>query len=97
MLTLPDCVIALCRRDFLAAVAGTRAKIRVEEIGMPSDKVAHEFEIESEQREWLEEVADEYDFQDESKALRVLLDFAIQDADKDTIFADENMRCRFCG
>ena len=63
---------------------------------MPSDKVSHEFEIESQQRDWLEEVADEYDFQDESKALRVLLDFAIQDGDKDLIFADENMRCRFC-
>ena len=64
---------------------------------MPSDKVTHEFEIESEQREWLEEVADEYDFADESKAMRVLLDYAIQDADKDLIFSDENMRCRFCG
>jgi hypothetical protein len=64
---------------------------------MPSDKVTHEFEIESEHREWLEEVADEYDFQDESKALRVLLDYAIQDADKDMVFSNENMRCRYCG
>jgi hypothetical protein len=64
---------------------------------MPSDKVTHEFEIESEHREWLEEVADEYDFQDESKALRVLLDYAIQDADKEMVFSDENMRCRYCG
>jgi hypothetical protein len=64
---------------------------------MPSDKVTHEFEIESEHREWLEEVAEEYDFQDESKALRVLLDYAIQDADKDMVFSNENMRCRYCG
>jgi hypothetical protein len=64
---------------------------------MPSDKVTHEFEIESEHREWLEEVAEEYDFQDESKALRVLLDYAIQDADKEMVFSDENMRCRYCG
>ena len=64
---------------------------------MPSDKVTHEFEIESEHREWLEEIAEEYDFQDESKALRVLLDYAIQDADKEMVFSDENMRCRYCG
>ncbi len=64
---------------------------------MPSNKVTHEFEIESEHREWLEEVAEEYDFQDESKALRVLLDYAIQDADKEMVFSDENMRCRYCG
>ena len=64
---------------------------------MPSDKVTHAFEIESEHHEWLEEVADEYDFPDEGKAMRVLLDYAIQDVDRDLIFSDENMRCRFCG
>ncbi len=64
---------------------------------MPSDKVTHEFEIESEHREWLEAVAEEYHFQDESKALRVLLDYAVQDADKEMVFSDENMRCRYCG
>ena len=40
-----------------------------------------------------EEVADEYDMADESKALRVLLDYAVQDVSKDLIFSDENMRC----
>ena len=45
----------------------------------------------------LEEVADEYDMADESKALRVLLDYAVQDVSKDLIFSDENMRCHFCG
>ncbi len=64
---------------------------------MPSDKVTHEFEIETGQREWLEEAADEYGFQDESKALRVLLDYAIQDVDRDLIFSAENARCRYCG
>ena len=64
---------------------------------MPSEKVTHTFEIEREHREWLEEVADEYDFADESKALRVLLDYAVQDVSKDLVFSDENMRCRFCG
>ena len=64
---------------------------------MPSDKVDHTFEIENEQREWLEEVAKQYHFQDESKALRVLLDYAIRDVDRGLIFSNENMRCRYCG
>ncbi len=64
---------------------------------MPSDKVTHTFEIESEQRDWLGEVAEEYGLADEDKALRVLLDYAIEDGDNETIFAAHNMRCRFCG
>ena len=64
---------------------------------MASDKVTNPFEIEREQNDWLDEVAEEYSLQDSSKALRVLLDYAIQDGDKDLIFATENMRCRFCG
>ena len=64
---------------------------------MASDKVEQTFEIESEQSQWLAEVAGEYGLADEDKALRVLLDFAMEDGDKDLIFATENMRCRFCG
>ena len=64
---------------------------------MASDKVEQTFEIESEQSQWLGEVAGEYGLADEDKALRVLLDFAMEDGDKDLIFATENMRCRFCG
>ena len=64
---------------------------------MPSDKTDQTFEIERAQFEWLGEVAESYGLADEDKALRVLLDFAIEDGDKDLIFAAENMRCRFCG
>ena len=64
---------------------------------MGSDKLEQTFEIESTHLEWLEGIADEYSFMDASKALRVLLDFAIQDGDQNLIFADENMRCRYCG
>ena len=64
---------------------------------MPSDKISQTVEIERAQRDWLGEVAKDYGLADESKALRVLLDFAIQDGDKDLIFSSENMRCRFCG
>jgi hypothetical protein len=64
---------------------------------MASDKIEQTVEIESTHLEWLEGIADEYSLMDASKALRVLLDFAVQDGDQDLIFADENMRCRFCG
>ena len=64
---------------------------------MPSDKVTHGFEIEREQLAWLEQVARDYKLADEAKAIRVLLDFAIQDGDRDLIFSPDNMRCRFCG
>ena len=64
---------------------------------MPSNKIDQTFEIEQQQFEWLSKIAEDYGLADEAKALRVLLDFAIQDGDKDLIFSDENMRCRFCG
>ena len=64
---------------------------------MPMNKVDQTFEIEQEQFDWLAETAEKYDLTDEAKALRVLLDFAIQDGDSDLIFSAENMRCRFCG
>lgn len=64
---------------------------------MPMNKIDQTFEIEQEQLDWLGEIATNYGLADEAKALRVLLDFAIEDGDKDLIFSDENMRCRFCG
>ena len=64
---------------------------------MASDKVTLSFEIEDEHNEWLGEIAKEYRFPDDSKSLRVLLDYAIKDGDKDQIFSRKNARCRFCG
>ena len=64
---------------------------------MPHDAIEQEFEIESVHAAWLDKIADEYNFMDESKALRVLLDYAIQDGDKELIFSDTNMRCLHCG
>ena len=64
---------------------------------MPSNKIDQTFEIEQQQFDWLGKIAEDYGLTDEAKALRVLLDFALQDGDKDLIFSDENMRCRFCG
>ena len=64
---------------------------------MPMNKIDQTFEVEQEQLDWLGEIAESYGLADEDKALRVLLDFAIQDGDSDLIFSPENMRCRFCG
>ena len=61
-----------------------------------SNKVELTLEIESDQASYLERIAERFDFPDSSKALRVLLDFAIQDVDPDTIFSQDNMRCRHC-
>jgi len=61
------------------------------------DKVIVNVEIERDHKEWLKQVAEKFDFPDESKALRVLLDFAIQDGNLEEIFGSQNMRCRHCG
>ena len=63
---------------------------------MSGYKFEHTFEIAKEQREWLDSVTEEYGLPDESKALRVLLDYAIEEGNKDEIFSDINMRCRYC-
>ena len=56
-----------------------------------------QIEVEADQAAYLEEMAQKYGLADQSKALRVLLDYAIQDADDDTIFdMSTNMRCRHC-
>jgi hypothetical protein len=53
--------------------------------------------IETDQAEWLAEQTAEFGLSDTSKALRVLIDYAIQEVDAQLIFANENARCRHCG
>jgi hypothetical protein len=60
-------------------------------------KISISVEVEDEQADWLTENSVEYGLSDQSKALRVLLDYAIQDVDAELIFSDDNSRCRFCG
>ena len=64
---------------------------------MPKDKVTATLELERDHLEWLNTIVAQYDFADESKAARVLFDYASQDADKELIFAAENARCQHCG
>lgn len=60
------------------------------------DKNEVSVELESDQLAWLDQIVIDYDLPDESKALRVLIDYAIQDVDADLIFSPETMRCRHC-
>lgn len=61
---------------------------------MAKSKVTESFSIESDQLAWLQEMARAYDLPDASKALRVLLDYAGEEGDPDTIFG--TIRCRHC-
>jgi len=64
---------------------------------MTYKKITHTFDLRNDQLDWLDQIVEKYGLPDEEKALRILLDYAIQDGDKDLIFSDENMRCRYCG
>ncbi|MFL2762142.1 MAG: hypothetical protein ACJ0A3_04290 [Dehalococcoidia bacterium] len=60
------------------------------------NKVSVSAEIEEDHLEWLENVTVKFDLPDTDKALRIILDFAMQDNDQNEIFAAENMRCLHC-
>jgi hypothetical protein len=62
---------------------------------MQKSKIVEPLEIEADQLEWLKQMAESYSLADASKALRVVLDHAMQDADEDDIFM--SVRCRRCG
>jgi hypothetical protein len=62
---------------------------------MQKGKIVEPLEIEADQLDWLRQMAESYSLPDASKALRVVLDHAMQDADEDQIFMA--IRCRRCG
>lgn len=64
---------------------------------MAHDKTDITVTVETDQAEWLAQQAVEFGLPDDSKALRILIDFAIQEIDAETIFSSENERCRHCG
>ena len=63
---------------------------------MAHQKVEINLELENTHLDWITEMVGEIGFDDDSKVLRVLLDYAIQDVDADEIFSPENMRCLHC-
>lgn len=64
---------------------------------MAKDKVEITMEIEKDHLDWITDNASEFTSSDNSKIMRILLDYAIQDVEAGDIFAPENMRCRHCG
>jgi hypothetical protein len=62
---------------------------------MQKAKIIRPFEIETDQLEWLKQMAEAYSLADVSKALRVVLDHAMMDSDEDDVFT--SIRCRRCG
>ena len=60
------------------------------------NKVELTLSLESDHLDWLSEIIQDYDLPDESKAIRILLDYAIEYADKDEVFSPDNMRCKHC-
>lgn len=64
---------------------------------MEKNKTTISVEIEQDQHEWLKEIATKFHLPGESKALRILLDFAKTEGDEQQIFGDENARCLRCG
>ena len=67
----------------------------LKEADMGGAKIKHEFDINEDHLKWLKEMAAKYSLPDESKALRVLIDFAKTDGDSDLIF--DVIRCLHCG
>ncbi|NKB24862.1 MAG: hypothetical protein GKR87_10895 [Kiritimatiellae bacterium] len=61
---------------------------------MPNLKVNVSYDIQEEHKNWLESMATQYHLPNASKALRILLDYAIAEGDKDAVFT--TIRCRHC-
>lgn len=61
---------------------------------MAGEKVKVEFEINDDAEALLDEIVEAYKLPNRSKALRILLDYVAQDADRDLIF--KKIRCRRC-
>ena len=64
---------------------------------MAKNKTEISFEIEEDHAGWISENTAEFALDDESKAIRVLIDYAMEEVAAEDIFAPENMRCRHCG
>lgn len=59
-----------------------------------SEKVERTHPLCEDHVRWLEEVVSSYDLPDAGKALRIVLDYCIQEGDRDAIFGE--VRCRHC-
>jgi hypothetical protein len=62
---------------------------------MAGDKTACTFDLVDDQAAFLQAMADEYDLADAGKALRILIDYAMEEGDRTAIFTQ--VRCLRCG
>ncbi|OGG51439.1 MAG: hypothetical protein A3F84_26690 [Candidatus Handelsmanbacteria bacterium RIFCSPLOWO2_12_FULL_64_10] len=63
---------------------------------MPKDKATYEVVLEKHQMAFLEEMAGKYGLEDASKAIRVLVNFAIdEEGERERVFGE--VRCLDCG
>ncbi len=62
---------------------------------MAGEKQAVTFQVQDDVVRMLKAAAEKYNLPDESKALRVILDYVIEDGDWDEIF--DQIRCNRCG
>jgi hypothetical protein len=58
-------------------------------------KEAHSFELNDDHVEWLKKMTEKFSLDDEGKALRIVLDYAMEEADQEAVF--EVIRCNHCG
>ena len=58
-------------------------------------KTQQMFELNDDHVAWLQEMTEKYGLFDEDKALRVVLDYVMEEAEQSTVF--ENIRCNHCG
>jgi hypothetical protein len=64
---------------------------------MPNSKVSVTYTVEQKHVTFLREIAERFNLPDESKTLRVLIEYARQDGDLYQIFGAENIRCHHPG
>lgn len=62
---------------------------------MGGTKVEKSFPLNEDHVEWLQRMAEEYGLMDEGKALRVVLDYVMHEADPEAVFSE--IRCHHCG
>ena len=62
---------------------------------MGGRKTQQEFELNDDHVAWLQKMTEKYGLFDEDKALRVVLDYVMEETEQSTVF--ENLRCNHCG
>ena len=77
------------------AVPVHKGPIQAGRTAMAGEKTAHSFDLVDDQAAFLTEMATSYDLPDAGKALRVLIDYAMHEGDRDAIFTE--IRCLRCG